>query len=283
MKSLCIGLAASLSLPTPSHAYFDSPAEIIIGGVAGAAAIGAAAHLIKNYYFPSTKVATFVFSGPVHQTRKAMDILLHIKDNDAIDGFLFIVQCPGGAPGQSELLYHLIDGIAAKKPVVVQVIDCACSGGYLMIAPATAIVAPSLAAVGCIGVLSSVVKTLPEKFDDNGTSGSVEVYPFASGKYKGIHNSHAPFTDEHKERYQQEMDALYENFMHLVAHARGLDMATKDMWAEGKQFGGREALELKLIDYIGGFETALNVLKKELNKRGKRADNLEFIRFSCEL
>ncbi len=280
LKTLLACLTACISLQQPSYAYFDSPTEIALGAAAGVALVGAAGHFIKKYYFPTTKIATFVFDGPICNTRDVMNVLLHIKENDAIDGFLFVVQCPGGAPGQSELLYHLVADIAAKKPIVVQVIDCACSGGYLMIAPATAIVAPALGSVGCIGVLSSIIKAFPEKFENHDLSGTVEVHPFVSGKYKGIHNPNAPLSEDDKTEYQRQMDALYEGFLYLVARARTIDIANKDIWAEGKVFCGHEALGLKLVDYVGGFETALNVLKAELTKRGKRIDNLEFMQFA---
>ena len=275
-------LILGLLLPHHSKPYFENPAHVVVGAVAGAAVIGTAAYYIKQHFFPTTKVATLVFDGPIYQTRDIMNILFQIKDDDSIDALLLLVECGGGLPGQSEILARLIAEIATKKPVIVQVIDYAGSGGYLMIAPATAIVVPALGNVGCIGVLSNIVKIFPEKFEGEDASGAMEIHPFAAGKYKSLHNQHAPLTDEEKIEQQREIDAIYNAFLYLVARYRHLDIAEKDMWAEGQSFTGHEAVALHLADYVGGFETAFGVLKQELTQRGKRIDNIQFVRFSTE-
>ena len=277
----CLALQPNLcQAMQPTGSYIDMINNKYVWSAAAAAATATAAYFIKKHFFPTTKIAIVNFDSPIIQTRELMNTLLYIKDTDTIAGALLIVQCGGGAPGQSEILYHLVHDIAIRKPIVVQVVDHAASGGYLMIAPATAIVAPALSSVGCIGVLRSVIKVFPEKFEGEDSSGTMEVYPFSAGQYKSIHNPNAPLTDDDKARIQHETDAMYDAFLQLVAQARNLDVDQKEFWAEGKCFSGLEALNLHLIDYIGGINTALGVLQQELVKKGCRIDNLEFIKFS---
>lgn len=233
---------------------------------------------IYDYIKPPVKVAVIRFDEPIRETTELAAKLMYVNETDSLEALLFIVDSGGGAPGQSELLFHLIDAIAAKKPVVVLTIDACASGAYLMVSPATAIVALGMSSIGCIGVTGTRARIFPEKFDDEGTSGTIEVYPFSSGKYKSLQNEHAPLTDEIKERVQYELDAIYDVFVNLVAYARDLKVEDKEAWAEGKIFTGWEARKLGLVDEVGGIDTALTVLKNILREAGKNADNLQFIK-----
>lgn len=232
---------------------------------------------LKNKFFSPTYVAHITWDGPIYQTEPLMRKLIFARDNPAIAAVFLTIESGGGAPGQSELIYHLVQEIMTKKPVIVLVVDVCASGAFLGCCPAI-IVAPMLSSVGCIGVLNTVTKVYPEKFDQEGAQGTVEVFPFSAGKFKAIHNQHAPLTEELKAEVQREMESLYEGFLHLVAQARGLDITQKDEWAEGRTFTGLEAMRLGLIDYVGGLPTAQAVLKHELAQRaGHPVENIQFV------
>ena len=55
------------------------------------------------------------------------------------------------------------------------------------------------------------------------------------------------------------IDDLHEQFTELVARERGLPIERVRQLATGEVFTGRQALELELIDLLGGFEDALNL------------------------
>jgi signal peptide peptidase SppA len=293
-KKIFFALVAGLLIPHAPSCYSNDnnfelkitlPNADLVYGAAKLAALAAAGYLvykicprIYDYVKPSVKVASIYFDEPIRETNELVAKLMYVNETDSIEALLFIVDSGGGAPGQSELLYHLVDSIAAKKPVVVLTIDACASGAYLMVSPATAIVSLGMSSVGCIGVTGTRAKISPEKFDDEGTSGTIEVFPFSAGKYKSLQNEHAPMTDEIKERVQYEMDAIYDVFINLVAYARELKVEEKETWADGKVFTGWEARNLGLVDEVGGIDTALTVLKNILRDAGKNADNLQFIK-----
>lgn len=249
---------------------------------AGLVTTGAAiaGYYLKKYYDSITKVAVIIFDQPVMHTGPVMEKLLALHNDDSFSALFLIVESGGGAAGQAENLYHLISQIALKKPVIVSVIDTCASGAYLMACPATAIVAPAMSMIGCIGVNRTLIKSFPEKFDGEGASGSLTVHPFSAGKYKSMHNEHAPMTEEQEQQAQEEIDAIYDAFVHLVAQARGLDPEQKEMWAEGKCFSGAQAVapEIGLIDYLGGIPQGIAVVKQELAKRALPVDNIHWIR-----
>ena len=242
----------------------------------------AAAFWYKNYYAAPTYVALLTYDGPImalEQTDALIRKLMFVRDTPWISGVIITMESGGGAPGQSELIYRTVQDIVAVKPVVVLVVDACASGAYLACSPAT-IVVPAMSTVGCIGVNSTYTKVFPEKFDNEGTQGILEVHPFSAGKYKAIHNPHMPLSDESKEQLQHEVDAIYEAFLRLVAQVRHLDVDQRELWAEGKSFTGLEALTLGLVDYIGGISTAQSVMQYQLEQRaGKPIRNIQFVTF----
>ena len=252
-------------------------------GVALAAtiALSATAYYIKNKFFKPNYIACIKFESPIielENTDLLISKLMWVRDNPEIAGVLLMVESGGGAPGQSELIYHAIREVNTVKPIVVLVYDVMGSGAYLAFCGAT-IVAPALSSVGCIGVLSTITKAYPEKFDQEGTEGTLEIYPFAAGEFKSIHNPHVPLTDETKVEVQREIDSLYDAFLDLVIKARpALSLENKKDWAGGRSFNGPDALHLGLIDYVGGMPTAQTILKRQITERvGKPIEDFQFL------
>lgn len=274
---LAISLMLTQPVPTKTFEYTPTNFLAITAAVSGAAV---ASYYLKKYYDSITKVAVIVFDQPVMHTGHFIEQLLAINNDDSIAALFLIVESGGGAAGQSENLYHLIAEIASKKPVVVSVIDTCASGAYLLACPATAIVAPAMSMIGCIGVNRTLIKSFPEKFDNDGASGKLTIHPFSAGKYKSMHNEHAPMTEEDEQQAQEEINAVYDAFIELVAQARQLDVTNKDVWAEGKCFSGAQAVdpEIGLIDYLGGIPQGVTILKQELEKIGLPIKNIRWIR-----
>jgi protease-4 len=70
----------------------------------------------------------------------------------------------------------------------------------------------------------------------------------------------SPFSDSERAKLRHHLDTIYEVFKTHVTEARG-DRLTKpiDEIAGGRVFTGRQALELGLVDKLGGFEEAIKV------------------------
>ncbi|TMQ63951.1 MAG: hypothetical protein E6K78_10055, partial [Candidatus Eisenbacteria bacterium] len=58
-----------------------------------------------------------------------------------------------------------------------------------------------------------------------------------------------------------QMEATYRTFVSRVAEGRSLDAATVDSIAQGRVWSGLDALDLHLVDRLGGLEDALTVAK----------------------
>lgn len=80
----------------------------------------------------------------------------------------------------------------------------------------------------------------------------------AAGRYKALGNNAEPLGDVARAEIQSRLDYLYTLFVDTVARNRAADRDTVlSTMAEGRQFIGRQALDVGLVDQIGTMETAM--------------------------
>jgi protease-4 len=169
-----------------------------------------------------------------------------------ISALLFHVDSPGGDALASDLIWREVGRINASKPVVVLMGNAAASGGYYVSAPANYVVARGGTVTGSIGVLSirPVARGLYEKLGIN---------PLAldRGAHAGLLDPSRRPDAEELQVIERQIQHAYTEFKDRVARGRGLDLPDLERIAGGRVWTGAEALELGLIDEIGGFREAL--------------------------
>jgi len=172
-------------------------------------------------------------------------------DKRAAAAVLYI-NSPGGSATASEAMRQALDQIDARKPLVVAMGPVAASGGYWVATPGRWIVARPGTLTGSIGVLTGKVVTsgLFAKLHVNRESVSF-------GKHSTIGNPDKPFSKEERDIVKHEIDRVYELFLDVVGRARGMARDELHPIAAGRVWTGRQALERKLVDEIGGLEAAL--------------------------
>lgn len=172
-----------------------------------------------------------------------------------IKGVVLRVESPGGSIAASQEIAALIRNFG--KPIVVSMADMAASGGYYISAPAQGIVAQPGTLTGSIGVISTLINTegLYEKL-------GLEVETIKSGEFKDMFSR--ALTEEERSIMQAISDEAYAQFIADVATDRGMDPAVVRELATGQLYLGTQALELGLVDRLGGIEEAIDYLA-ELN------------------
>jgi protease-4 len=178
----------------------------------------------------------------------------------SVKGVLLRVDSPGGSYVAADTVWREVEATrAAGKPVVVSMVNAAASGGYFVAAPATAVVAQPLTITGSIGVFGGkvVLEGLTRRFgvDYDG------VQTHANADMNSAMHDYTPAQRAHLER---SLDRIYADFTDKVARGRKLSAEQARAVAQGRVWTGREALQHKLVDALGGFDTALDLLKKEL-------------------
>lgn len=173
----------------------------------------------------------------------------------SIKGVVLRIDSPGGSIAASQEIAAMIRNF--EKPVVVSMADMAASGGYYIAAPAQGIVAQPGTLTGSIGVISTLMdmEGLYEKL-------GIEVEIIKSGEHKDMLSR--TLTEEERQIMQDISDGAYNQFIAEVAEGRGMDPEEVRRLATGQLYLGIQALELGLVDRLGGVEEAIEYLA-ELN------------------
>jgi protease-4 len=162
------------------------------------------------------------------------------------------VNSGGGSATASEAMRQALEVIAARKPLVVAMGPVAASGGYWVSTPGSWIVARPGAITGSIGVLSGKIVTggMFSKLMFNRET-------IAFGEHATLDSDERPYTDEERAIVKAQIDRIYALFLEVVAKARKMTPEEVHPIAAGRVWTGRQALERKLVDELGGLDTAI--------------------------
>lgn len=182
-------------------------------------------------------------------------------DNDRVKAILFRVDSPGGSPVASDTIWReTVRAREAGKPVVVSMGNLAGSGGYWVAMAADRIVAQPGTITASIGVYGGKMLTT-EFWDKLGiTFEGVATNPGARHW-----SSHVDYDSAGDERLAASLDRIYEDFTQRVADGRGLDLETVQQIAKGRIWTGADALEIGLVDELGGYDVALDQIRDLLD------------------
>ena len=180
--------------------------------------------------------------------------------NKNIKGIVLRVNSPGGSALASAVINNKMKEVNKVKPVYVSIGGIAASGGYYISADAKKIFADKGSLTGSIGVVSLIpnVKELVEKIDIN-------IEELKKGEYADIYSLTNEVTKDKLDKIYASNLKVYDEFLNVVSEGRDLNREYVHSIAQGKVWLGEEALELKLVDEIGGIEDTISNLAKDLN------------------
>lgn len=181
-------------------------------------------------------------------------------EDKRVKAILFRIDSPGGSAVASDAIWReTVRAREAGKPVVVSMGDVAGSGGYFVAMSADRIVAQPATITGSIGVVGgkAVVAGLKAKL---GVSHG-EVHAGANAL---ISSASTPYSDREWERVQRSLDRVYDDFTAKVAAGRGLPLERVHEIARGRVWTGADALEIGLVDELGGYPSAVRAVRDVL-------------------
>jgi protease-4 len=201
------------------------------------------------------------------------------KDAD-VKAVVLRVNSPGGSAFASEVIQHEIIALKAKKPVIVSMGNYAASGGYWVSTYSDRIFAEPNTLTGSIGVfgmfidVQKLLNSVGVTFDSAKT-----------GAYADFETISRPKTDLELALAQARVDDLYDKFLKKVSSSRGIPRDTLETIAQGRVWAGSEALDLKLVDEIGGLESAITYAanKAKLGERYRVKEYPEEVTFAESL
>jgi protease IV len=162
------------------------------------------------------------------------------------------VNSRGGSSTASEAMRFALARVAARKPLVVVMGPVAGSGGYDVAMPGRWIIARPGTLTGSIGVLGGKIVTgsLWEKLLVNRET-------VAFGRHVTLNDDERPYSDEQRGIMTNEIFRIYGGFLDVVAGSRRISREELEPVAQGKVWTGRQALERRLVDELGGLNDGI--------------------------
>ena len=203
------------------------------------------------------KIGVVTVGKIISDSYPVVDQLVEYGRDDSIKAVVVRVDSPGGGVVPSQEIYNAILSLKKKKRVVVSMGSVAASGGYYIACAADEIVANPGTITGSIGVIAhfSNVEELLKKI---GLKSSI----IKSGKYKDIGSPLREMTQDEKRLFQGVIDDIYDQFIEAVSTNRNITKKKVADIADGRIFTGRQALKMKLVDFLGDKEYAINLAAK---------------------
>lgn len=186
--------------------------------------------------------------------------LLDIADNDKIKAVVLRINSPGGSAYGSEQIWKAVSVVKSKKPIVVSMGDYAASGGYYIACNTDRIFAQPTTLTGSIGIfgifpnIGGLTDKLGIKFDNVKTN-----------KYSDFGATYRPMNTEERVILQRYINNGYELFTKRCAEGRDMNIDSLKAIAEGRIYSGTDAMQLGLVDEMGGLEEAIAFAAKKAN------------------
>jgi len=189
-----------------------------------------------------------------------VDALREAIDSDQVKAIILRVDSPGGSYVASDTIWRETRRASeAGKPLVVSMGNLAASGGYFVSMSAAGVVAQPGTITGSIGVLGG--KLITTGFWDKVGVSWDEVHTSANSTM--FTNTQA-YDEQGYARFQAWLDRVYQDFTAKVADGRGIPHERVLEIAKGRVWTGSDALELGLVDRLGGVHEALALVREKL-------------------
>ena len=181
-----------------------------------------------------------------------VDNIQSATQNKSVKAMVLRVNSPGGSVWASELITNALKEFKdTGRPIISSMGDIAASGGVWVTTLSDEIFAEQDTLTGSIGVYG-IIPTLDG------------IYDWAGIKVDGVSSTKAGEWDERysmpeyvKNGIQAGIDHTYEKFVSKVASNRNMEYEDVLLIAGGRIWAGHKALELGLVDKIGGLDDAI--------------------------
>jgi len=170
--------------------------------------------------------------------------------DDSVQAILIDIDSPGGTPVAADEMMSAL--LVTDKPVVAVVRELGASAAYWIAAGADYIIASPVSNVGSIGVTMSYLETA----SSTEIEGSRWI-DLSSGAFKDAGHPERVLRDEEEQFYQSQVESVHTYMVDRIASARTV-MTHEEVaaLADGRAYVGTEALKLKLVDALGGYQEA---------------------------
>ncbi|MCB1482860.1 MAG: signal peptide peptidase SppA [Rhodobiaceae bacterium] len=197
------------------------------------------------------QIARVPITGVISDDWSQREFLRKLGETERVKAVILAINSPGGTTAGGEALYEAIRKLSGKKPVVATIGTVGASAAYLAAIAADRVIARETSITGSVGVLFQWAnfKELADKV-------GVDMRVVKSDPLKA---EPSPFNEDTPEETRVLADLIEDShkwFLERLAERRDMTAAEARALGNGRIYSGRRALDLKIIDAIGGEETA---------------------------
>ena len=218
------------------------------------------------------KIGLIIASGPIQMSardhqwdepvilpHKLVKKLQELEKDSSIKALILRVNSPGGSALASDIIWNGVNKLNLKKPVYVSMGSVAASGGYYISMGAEKIYANKATITGSIGVFGG-------KFVINKLLNKIEAHPesISFGEGASLFSVKKNFTPQQRHQVQTYINHVYHSFVTKASLGRNMNYEDLDAVAQGKVWTGRQALEVGLVDGLGGYYQVIQKIKEDL-------------------
>jgi protease-4 len=187
---------------------------------------------------------------------RIIEAIEQLRDDGSIKAVVLRVNSPGGSALASDRIARAVIRLRARKPVIVSMGDMAASGGYYVSAPADEIFASPGTTTGSIGIFGM-------KFDVAALAARVGLASetYKRGAHADMFSPFRPWSADERKIMEGHIRGMYQLFLDTVAagrKSRGITAQRADELGRGRIWTGAQALDVRLVDRLGGFSDALD-------------------------
>ena len=180
-------------------------------------------------------------------------------EDNMVKGVILRLDTPGGEVTASDIIYHEILNFKQRTgiPVLALMMGLTASGGYYIASACDYLIAHPSTLTGSIGVIS-LFPNLEGLFEKVG----IQVQVIKSGELKDSGSVFRQMKPGERDVFQKIIEEYHQNFQDVVYENRKNHLSLEDLKkiADGRVLTASQALEAKLIDEIGYFDTALKTI-----------------------
>ena len=217
---------------------------------------------IKTDYKTKDKIAIIYADGQINPdgstdgitADKFQPIIRDIRADSSVKAVVLRVNSPGGSVQPAEIIRTELELLQQDKPLIVSYGTMAASGGYWISAGADKIYSNNTTLTGSIGVFS-MLPSLEKTFKDIARVNPVTI---RSHRHADMGSMTRSLDSQETAAFQEQVEMIYDHFIDIVAQGRGLTPERVDEIAQGRVWCGNEALDIDLVNEIGGLKDALD-------------------------
>ncbi len=202
--------------------------------------------------YSSDHIALYDLNGVIYDNYDRDSLLKQIEENQNVLGLIVQINSPGGTVVGAEAIYESLRAVSRKKPVVITMGEIAASAGYIAAIAGDFVIARGNSLTGSIGVIVKF-PNFSGLADDLGIS----LDEIKSAKSKGGPNPFREMDPQVRKFQERLVNDSFDWFKSLVSERRVIEGDKLKEISQGQLFTGRMALNLGLVDSIGGIKEAI--------------------------